>query len=279
MRHLFILFLICCPLHAMATENLIENIRARGNVTITDGVITQITADTMPHMQWKLQIFYNNDRHDDSNSVPNNWSFEQPLLYVDNTIGWISQTFTMPDDLTDATDFLFGLNGLKIDTKFSFDFKDVHPGETYTLQWRVLNNTQGSVSWTDMRLVHCGDGYELALGENNCSRACENQSVTGGHIPPNATRVDEPDICTYDEENLVCDNSYSRIGTTCEQHCTAGIAHLRFGNSANVLYNRKIGSPALCVEYNNQVCYGRLATGNGRGLNVELNGTVYHLID
>ncbi len=276
MRRFLIVFLICCPLRAMATENLMQNIYGNGNVTITDGIVTQIKADPRSNMHWKFQMFYNNDTHLDNG---NGHSYEQPWNIEDNTIGWISKTFTMPDDLADLNGFAFGLNGIERDTKVYFDVKNVMPNETYTLQWRVLNNTQGSVSWSDMRLVHCGAGYELALGENNCSRACENQSVTGGHIPPDATRVYEPNMCTYDQSNLVCDNDYSRIGAVCEQHCTAGIAHLHFGDNKNVLYNRKISAPALCVEYNDQVCYGRLAPGSARGLNVELNGNVYHLID
>ncbi len=270
MRRFLILLLICCPLRAMATENLMQNVRAGGNVTITDGIVTQIKADSWSTMQWKFQLFYNGD----GDTV-----FLQPWQFHNNETGWISYTFTMPEKLDNLSSFAFGLNGLDIDTKIYFDIKNVMPNETYTLQWRVLNNTQGSISWTDTLLVRCSDGYELALGENNCSRACENQPTAGGHIPPNATRVDEPDICTYDQSNLVCDNGYSRIGAVCEQHCTAGVAHLRFGENKNVLYNRKIGSPALCVEYNDQVCYGRLAPGNVRGLNVELNGNVYHLVD
>ncbi len=276
MRRFLIVLLICCPLRAMATENLMQDVQNGSNVTINDGIIAQISADSSLNMIWKFQIFYNNDKH---MGLGDNWSFEQPWNFVDNKIGWFSYTFTITADLTDLAFFTFGLNGVERDTKVSFDIKDVQRGEIYTLQWRVLNNTQGSISWTDMRLVHCGDGYELALGDTNCSRACENQPVTGGHIPPDMPRVDEPNTCTYNPENLICNNGYSQIGSACEQHCTAGISHFHFGDTRNVLYNRKIGTPALCVQYNDRVCYGRLSAGNDTGLNVNVNGAIYHLTD
>lgn len=266
MRLILILCLIFLPVYAVASENLMENIEA-SNAVITDGVVSQITADPRSYLQWKFQIFCKD-------------AFEQPFVFEYDKTGFLSYTFTMPDFIPENVEkFAFGINGLKIDTKVYFDIKDVQPNTTYTIQWRVLNTTQGEVSWTDMLLVHCPDGYKLALGDTACSRICENQSVPGGHISPDIAQVYEPDVCTYKPSNLVCDDGYANLDNACEQLCPAGITRLHYGQKFGRLYARKTTAPSLCVQYNGSTCYGRLTTGKSIGLNIELNGTIYHLID
>ncbi len=276
MRRVFFLLLLILPETLHAAENLIMDLQVIHNCTLTDNIVHQIDPDTRIDMQWKLLAFYNNNRHnayDDTHSWEHLWSF------YDNTIGFISYTFTTPDDLEDLAYFRFGLNGSKIDTSIKFDIKNVMPNTTYTLQWRVLNNTQGTVAWTDMFLTQCGGGYTLALGDTNCSRTCDNQLVDGGYIPPDSMRVDEPGLCTYTPDHLVCNDGYGRVGDTCEQMCRAGITHLRVGTTVHNLYARKTGTPSLCVQYNGHVCYGRLSRGDGTGININIDGMVYHLID
>lgn len=277
MRYIFILFLFLTPYVGVASENLIENLRGGGNTIITDGVVQQQKADTREENQWKLIIYFNNANHGVI-SGSSNTSYLSRFLYINNQTGFLSRTFTTPDDI-DIKYFRFGLNGMDMDTSVMFDIKDVKPNTTYTIQWRVLNANQGIVNWTDMRVVQCGDGYALALGDENCSRECENQSVDGGYILPNIIRVYEPEMCTYDLSNLICDDGYVRIENACEQMCTAGIRYLHIGDKVNGLYARKTMHPALSVLYNGQVCYGHFAPGKGNGLNVELNGKNYHLID
>lgn len=215
------------PMAALASENLIENIRAHTNVTFADGVVHQVEADTRTGMQWKLQAWYNNLTHE---SYDGQMTYESIWDFWHSQSGFISYTFTTPDDLKDLAYFRFGLNGTKIDTAIWFDIKNVQPNTTYTLQWRVLNTTQGEIAWTDMFLTRCADGYALPLGN-----------------------------------------------TTCVQMCRAGITRLRLGEVTASLYAARIGTPALCVEYNGQICYGHLVPGNGAGLNVRLDGWVYHL--
>jgi len=277
MRLIFILvvWLIFRPVCAVAAENLIENLTSHNNVTMTNGTVNQITADSRDYLQWKVHVVYNNTRHQQIGDI----SYESLIFVVDNSLGIHSITVTMPDDLEDLSYFRFGLNGTEIDTLVRFDIKNVMPNKTYTIQWRVLNNAQGTISWSDMYLVSCADGYELALGDTECSVTCENRATTGGHIPPDSARVYAPGVCTYTPSNLVCDDGWTRMGAACERLCTAGISRLHYGGKSTALYDRKIGAPALCVQYNGRVCYGRLATGENSGLNVELNGSVYHLID
>ena len=275
MRCIFILFLLFINGGAIASENLMEILSGQ-NATITDGVVRQTTADTMDYMRWKIQVFYNNTKHLNYNGTG---SYEPVLHFVDDNIGLISYKFTTPSDLDDILYWRFGLNGSVRDTLVLFNIKDVMPNTTYTLQWRMLNNTQGDVAWTDMFLTLCGDGYSLALGDENCSRTCENQSVDGGYIPPNTTKVYEPENCTYDQSKIVCDNGWANIDNTCRQMCTAGITHLHIGETVNGLYASRPGTPALCVKYNGSICYGHLISGGGAGLNVNLDGQIYHLID
>lgn len=275
----FILVLFCCiTSHASANENLIEDINGGSNITVTDGIIHQVNADIGGGVQWKVQIFFSNDRHYPLEGI-DGWSLVQPMTYNNNQTGLMSHTFTTPEDLEDFQYFRFGLNGATIDTIVLLQIKDLMPSTTYTIQWRVLNATQGEIAWTDMFLTRCGDGYSLALGNETCSRECENQSVTGGHIPPDSARVYEPAVCTYDQSQLVCDDGYNKINNSCEQMCTAGITRLHIGEKVNGLYSRKLGTPALCIKYNDQTCYGHLTPGHGAGLNINIDGVVYHLID
>lgn len=215
------------PMAVLASENLIENFRSNINVTVTDGVVHQVQADTRTGMQWKLQAWYNNVNHEPSNGQ---MTYESIWDFWRSQSGFISYTFTTPDDLKDLAYFRFGLNGAKIDTTIIFNIQNVLPNTQYTLQWRVLNAVQGEIAWTDMFLTRCADGYALPLG-----------------------------------------------GTACVQMCRAGITRLRVGEATTGLYAARIGTPALCVEYNGQICYGHLVPGNGTGLNVRLDGGVYHL--
>ena len=46
------------------------------------------------------------------------------------------------------------------------------------------------------------------------------------------------------------------------------------------LWAEKYTEPALCVKYNDTVCYGNLVSGNGaNSININYNGQVYHLTD
>lgn len=276
MRCFFIVLMLLLPGMAAASENLIENLRTMSNTAINDGVIAQVGPDTHDDVYWKLQVIYNNTKHKFYNEK---LSYESLYTAIINRSGFISITFITPNDLEDIAFVRFGLNGKVRDSIVAFDIKDIMPKTAYTLQWRVLNMTQGEIAWTDMRVVHCGDGYSLALGDEICSHTCENKSVVGGYVPADITKVYEPETCAYDESKLVCYDGYVRIDNTCEQMCTAGIRHLHVGDNKNILYARKISTPALCVKYNGSICYGHLTPGRGSGLNVNVDGAIYHLID
>ncbi len=275
MRRFFVGVFLAWSAPVMAAENLIDTFIIRQNVTIDDGIIYQVDADEREFLQWKVQVWFANANH----IINGDRSYEQRVTWNSSAIGWQSVTFTTPSDMDDFLYFRFGINGRSIDTTVTFKAKDVAPSTTYTLQWRVLNATQGSIAWTDMFMVHCADGYSLEPGDDNCSHACDNMSVAGGFIPANASRVYEPEICVYDPSHIVCNDGYSKIENTCEQICTAGIRHLHVGDMVNNLYNRKRSTPALHIEYNGHVCYGYLAPGTGGGVNINLNGAIYHLID
>ena len=220
--------LILGPLSAMASENLIEDLRNYNNTDIADGLVHQMDADTREGIRWKFQVWYNNDKHVQYNGTV---TYEQ-LWQIDNPqIGFLSHTFTTPDDLEDFVFCKFGVQGSERDTTVRFDVKNIQPNTRYTLQWRVLNTRQGEIAWDNMFMTHCATGYALPLGETDCA-----------------------------------------------QICPAGVTHLNVGDVQYLLYANRVGTPALGVGYNGQMCYGHLVSGQGAGLNVNLNGVVYHLI-
>lgn len=63
--------------------------------------------------------------------------------------------------------------------------------------------------------------------------------------------------------------------------CAAGVTTLRTSTGVSVpLWAEKSTEPSLCVEYNNVVCYGNLATGRATDtINIEYNNQIYHLVD
>ena len=167
-RILGLFLLLMMPRIAGASENLIENLRNNYNAVITDGVVHQVDADPRLAMQWKFQTWYSNDKH----QLAGTGSYEAIWDVWDSRLGFISYTFTTPDDLDDLLYFRFGLNGDKIDTTVIFDIKNIQPNTTYTLQWRLLNNTQGEVSWDNMFLTYCATGMALPLGTTQCVPIC-----------------------------------------------------------------------------------------------------------
>ncbi len=81
-----------------------------------------------------------------------------------------------------------------------------------------------------------------------------------------------------------CVNGYELNGDAlCEKIplCEAGITTLHIGNGVSIpLYKNSRTTPSLHVGYNNQVCYGSLASGSATGaLNVNIGGSVYHAVE
>ena len=114
-------------------KNIIEN----DNLSYTNGVFKQKSADTRDELQWKIQGFKGND-------------------YVKNLTatkvqksGTVYLTFTKDSSFDNLR---FGINGAKIDTLVRFDAYSLTDGKTYTISAKILNSTQGSVSWSNLQL-------------------------------------------------------------------------------------------------------------------------------
>lgn len=114
--------------------NLCKRIFDGSNVTISDGVVTQVTADTATSLYVKV-VTYAGDSLEKNISVPA------------SNIGGISLTF----DKTNATVLYFGINGSAIDTTVTMDISHL-PAGTYTIGANFTNLTQGSISWKDTML-------------------------------------------------------------------------------------------------------------------------------
>ena len=114
-------------------KNIIEN----DNLSYTNGVFKQKSADTRDELQWKIQGFKGNE-------------------YVKNLTatkvqksGTVYLTFTKDSSFDNLR---FGINGAKIDTLVRFDAYSLTDGKTYTISAKILNSTQGNVSWSNLQL-------------------------------------------------------------------------------------------------------------------------------
>ena len=106
------------------------------NVRVSNGVVTQITADTNPSAVFKCQTWIGS-------------------IFVDNvtssilvTTGRIGVSF---EKTAEITRIRFGLNGSVTDTMVSVNVSDLPTG-TYFISVDFTNATQGSVSWKDMMI-------------------------------------------------------------------------------------------------------------------------------
>lgn len=128
----------------------------------------------------------------------------------------------------------------------------------------------------------------------SCTVACSGEATAG--CPANAS-------CVYDTTRTYTGTQYyggscNAAGTCpvagftcnagynltsaglCAQLCTAGFTELKLGSGVVVpLYVAKQTTTVIGVGYAGSVCYGSLASGEGAGLNVNVNNVIYHTID
>ena len=116
--------------------NLAHSISEGSNTTITDGVVTQIEADTYEEILFKCQL-YSKTGYQSGGVVKR--------LYA---TGVHSATFNKEGAETRC---VFGINGKIIDTVIAIDITDLPIGE-YTVSANFTNITQGSISWKDIML-------------------------------------------------------------------------------------------------------------------------------
>lgn len=109
----------------------LADIVASSNVTISNGVVTQIKADTNNTPYSKIQQIGSNGQ-----------------LIADNIISTIAigKSEVTIELLDGTTRIAFGLNGSTIDSLIRFQVEDL-PRGTYTFSCEFTNATQGSVSW------------------------------------------------------------------------------------------------------------------------------------
>lgn len=88
--------------------------------------------------------------------------------------------------------------------------------------------------------------------------------------------VDDTDIpsCNDDTSGTFC----MVPGTV---PCTSGVTQLRTSTGLSFsLWAEKYTTPAICVMYNNTICYINLVQGSAaNSINVNYNGTIYHTVD
>lgn len=99
-----------------------------------------------------------------------------------------------------------------------------------------------------------------------CTNAPENAHYTSYGYP-------ESNNCPW-----VCDDGYGKtFDDVCVSLCTAGMSTLHAGEKVAVpLYDTRHTTPSIVIQNKDKMCYVNLVEGNGPGLNVDYNGTVYH---
>lgn len=118
-------------------KNLANEIVAAVNVGANNGVYTQKTADTKTNIDWKVE------------GRLQGTFIKSFARFVDHGLGVKTASF-VKDASFDR--IYIGINGSARDTLIYIPVDDLINGETYTVQWNVLNATQGSVSWNNVQL-------------------------------------------------------------------------------------------------------------------------------
>lgn len=135
----------------------------------------------------------------------------------------------------------------------------------------------------DIRLTHdkCSTGY-YATGYSYESDAY-NQCIPCTNLPDNAVFISygTPDANHENGDNCPweCNDGLGRSAeNTCLPLCTSGVTKLHVGNDVSIpLFQTKNTSPAIYIEYKNQICYADLTVGTKSGtLNVQKDGITYH---
>lgn len=111
-------------------------VKSLNNITYSNGVVTQVTADTAVSPYFKM-LYYK-----DSQYIGN-------TKYTNIRLGINSMSFVKDDTFNIIA---YGLNGDVKDTMMTIDVTHLTNGETYTLSFNVTNKTQGNISWKDIQL-------------------------------------------------------------------------------------------------------------------------------
>lgn len=119
-------------------KNLCKGITTNSNVTINDGVVTQITADTASG--WIKCVSYKNG------------TYVGVLGTGTLAVGVQSLVFVKDDTFNQVN---YGVGGTQRDTMIRIDVSNL-PNGTYTISGNFTNITQGSISWKDMQ-IEVGD--------------------------------------------------------------------------------------------------------------------------
>ena len=118
----------------VSSKNLCQTINTYSNVTINNGVITQITADTTSG--WiKCTSFKNG-------------TYVGVLGTDTKALGIQSVTFEKDDTFNQVC---FGIGGIARDTLVRIDVSNL-PNGTYTISGNFTNIEQGYISWKDMQI-------------------------------------------------------------------------------------------------------------------------------
>ena len=151
-------------------DNHIGEVAPSINVTITDGVVTQIEAleDEYPNPTTKIV------------GVKIDGTIVVEATNTGITMGLYSTPFKLTNDYKEIR---FGLNGKHKDTIVSIDPTRLEVGQCYILSVNFTNITQGTISWQDMSIVRASAEDETIPLINDFSQikvSCYAEKYTNG---------------------------------------------------------------------------------------------------
>lgn len=163
--------------------NYYNNYISLTNFTYSNGVFTQIDADTRTDLQWKIQG-YNNTTY-----------VKQLNSKVNNSLMRHSMNFTKDSSFNRI---LFGLNGSQNDTVITFDVSNLKNGTTYTLSFNLLNATQGSISISDLMVSDNGYTTYISAGDKKCTSKLDDTNDKLNDLNSNLTNSSDPNLALDD---------------------------------------------------------------------------------
>ena len=103
-------------------------------------------------------------------------------------------------------------------------------------------------------------------------KPCTNKPANSHYI---SAGTPEGNNCSWE-----CDDGFAQYNDLCWPLCATGVQYIKTSSGISVpLFSDKLSQPALCVEYNNGVCYAVLELGEkNSAINIIYNGVNYHAV-
>ena len=199
-------------------------------------------------------------------------------LDIDGTIIYYSISTWATGSTSPATSAMFCRSSFRISTDTGKYYIDgAWDGEKY---WRGLSNklwyaAEPGYYLSQYRSTSSNNWYR---GTKPCTNAPAHAHYTGPGTPDDP--VTSGGKTDYNNCPWECDTGYGRSGDECVPLCTAGATEFHVREYVfNIYPNDLCDSPAIRLGLPGGTCCVRLELGDGPGLNVDIDGDVYHTVN